>query len=168
MGPPVPVLVLSTLPCTSCGAACPHAGKGSGLSITPFAAGHLLGGAIWRISTAGGDELVYAVDFHHRKERHLYSMGLQNLFTRPAILIVDAASQVSQISRQLRPASYSHLCLKCPDHPPCAPHCLLAYFDTAAAWFFTAAHACLARRSLFVLLEAAQVAGACIHGHPPA
>ena len=41
---------------------------------------------------------MYAVDFHHRKERHLYSMGLQNLFTRPALLIVDAASQVGWIS----------------------------------------------------------------------
>ena len=90
------------------------AGKGSGLSITPFAAGHLLGGAIWRISTAGGDELVYAVDFHHRKERHLYSMGLQNLFTRPALLIVDAASQVSHIPRQLRSDNHGHVSLKCP------------------------------------------------------
>ena len=74
---------------------------------------------------------MYAVDFHHRKERHLYSMGLQNLFTRPAILIVDAASQVRWVSGQLGP----DLCvLKRLDHSHRDPHCLLACLDTATAY----------------------------------
>ena len=71
--------------------------------------------------------LVYAVDLHQRKERHLYSMGLQNLFTRPALLIVDAASQVSWVSRQLRPDNHRHVCLERPDSPHRNPQCLLAY-----------------------------------------
>ena len=52
------------------------AGKGEGLTITPFAAGHMIGGSIWRISTAVGEDVVYAVDYNHRKELHLNSTAL--------------------------------------------------------------------------------------------
>jgi Cft2 family RNA processing exonuclease len=38
-----------------------------GVRVTPFAAGHTLGGAVWRIDV-GGEEVVYAVDTNHRKE----------------------------------------------------------------------------------------------------
>ena len=41
-------------------------GKGEGLVVTPFAAGHLLGGAVWRIRTRGGEEVGYAPDVNHR------------------------------------------------------------------------------------------------------
>ncbi len=41
------------------------AGKGAGITITPFAAGHLLGGTLWRISK-DDDDFVYAVDYNHR------------------------------------------------------------------------------------------------------
>lgn len=66
------------------------AGKGEGLTITPFAAGHLIGGSIWRISTAVGEDVVYAVDYNHRKELHLNSTALAGLFSRPALMIADA------------------------------------------------------------------------------
>ena len=66
------------------------AGKGEGLTITPFAAGHMIGGSIWRISTAVGEDVVYAVDYNHRKELHLNSTALAGLFSRPALMIADA------------------------------------------------------------------------------
>lgn len=47
---------------------CVSAGKGEGMTITPYAAGHLLGGTIWKI-TKDTEDIIYAVDFNHRKER---------------------------------------------------------------------------------------------------
>lgn len=38
------------------------------MTITPYAAGHLLGGTVWKI-TKDTEEIIYAVDFNHRKER---------------------------------------------------------------------------------------------------
>lgn len=40
----------------------------SALRVTPFPAGHMLGGCVWRMEV-GGEELVYAVDTNHRNER---------------------------------------------------------------------------------------------------
>lgn len=48
---------------------CASVGKGEGMTITPYAAGHLLGGTIWKI-TKDTEEIIYAVDFNHRKERY--------------------------------------------------------------------------------------------------
>lgn len=31
----------------------------------------MIGGAVWRITKMGEEEIVYAVDFNHKKERHL-------------------------------------------------------------------------------------------------
>lgn len=44
-------------------------GKGHGLQITPLPAGHMLGGTIWKIIKDGEEEIVYAVDYNHKKER---------------------------------------------------------------------------------------------------
>lgn len=44
------------------------AGKGEGIVIAPHVAGHLLGGTLWKI-TKDGEDVIYAVDFNHRKER---------------------------------------------------------------------------------------------------
>jgi cleavage and polyadenylation specificity factor subunit 2 len=44
-------------------------GNGQGLTITPLPAGHMIGGAIWKISKEGEEEIVYAVDYNHKKER---------------------------------------------------------------------------------------------------
>ena len=59
------------------------------VSVAPFAAGHTLGGALWRI-TAGAEEVVYAVDWNNRGERHLPPAAL-SAFARPSLLITDAA-----------------------------------------------------------------------------
>lgn len=44
--------------------------QGGGISITAHAAGRFPGGAVWRISLGCGEELVYAVDYNHRKEKY--------------------------------------------------------------------------------------------------
>ena len=90
------------------------AGKGEGLIITPFAAGHMIGGSIWRISTAVGEDVVYAVDYNHRKELHLNSTALAGLFSRPALMIADANRQAFSIHASLvqRPSprdAYKHI-----------------------------------------------------------
>lgn len=64
-------------------------GKCAGVTVTPFCAGHTLGGAVWSIQ-AGGEEVVYAVDYNHRRERHLNGTTLETAFSRPAVLITDA------------------------------------------------------------------------------
>ena len=44
-------------------------GKGHGLTITPFAAGHMVGAAMWKIVKDGEEDMIYAVDYNHKKER---------------------------------------------------------------------------------------------------
>jgi cleavage and polyadenylation specificity factor subunit 2 len=77
-------------------------GKGEGIVIAPHVAGHMLGGSIWRI-TKDGEDVIYAVDYNHRKERHLNGTVLQS-FVRPAVLITDAyhALYTNQTARQQR------------------------------------------------------------------
>lgn len=62
--------------------------KGEGIVIAPHVSGHLLGGTVWKI-TKDGEDVIYAVDFNHRKERHLNGTVLES-FVRPAVLITDA------------------------------------------------------------------------------
>ena len=45
------------------------AGKGHGLTITPYAAGHMIGGTMWKIVKDGEEDIIYAVDYNHKKER---------------------------------------------------------------------------------------------------
>ncbi|KAE9617372.1 putative KH-domain/beta-lactamase-domain protein, archaea [Lupinus albus] len=68
-------------------------GKGEGIVIAPHVAGHLLGGTIWKI-TKDGEDVIYAVDFNHRKERHLNGTVLGS-FVRPAVLITDAYNSLN-------------------------------------------------------------------------
>ncbi|CAH9121693.1 unnamed protein product [Cuscuta epithymum] len=76
-------------------------GKGEGIVIAPHVAGHLLGGTVWKI-TKDGEDVIYAVDFNHRKERHLNGTILES-FVRPAVLITDAYNALSnQPSRRQR------------------------------------------------------------------
>ncbi|TQE03901.1 hypothetical protein C1H46_010428 [Malus baccata] len=63
-------------------------GKGEGIVISPHVSGHLLGGTVWKI-TKDGEDVIYAVDFNHRKEKHLNGIN-QSAFVRPAVLITDA------------------------------------------------------------------------------
>ena len=52
-------------------------GKGQGLAITPLPAGHMIGGTIWRIVKDGEEDIVYAVDYNHKKERHLNGCDIE-------------------------------------------------------------------------------------------
>jgi hypothetical protein len=46
-------------------------GKGMRITITPLVAGHTVGGSVWKIRI-DSDEIVYAVDYNHRKERYSF------------------------------------------------------------------------------------------------
>lgn len=60
----------------------------TGIKIEPQQAGHMIGGTIWKI-TKDSEEIIYAVDYNHGKERHL-DRGLLDTLTRPSLLITDA------------------------------------------------------------------------------
>lgn len=53
------------------------AGKGHGLTITPYATGHMVGGAMWKIVKEGEEDIIYAVDYNHKKERYYFTEQLQ-------------------------------------------------------------------------------------------
>ena len=77
-------------------------GKGEGLTITPMPAGHMIGGSIWKIVKDGEEDIVYAVDFNHKKEQHLNGCQMDRL-TRPSLLITDAHNaKYSQTRRRDR------------------------------------------------------------------
>ncbi|PKA58817.1 Cleavage and polyadenylation specificity factor subunit 2 [Apostasia shenzhenica] len=85
--------------------------KGEGIVIAPHVAGHLLGGTIWKI-TKDGEDVVYAVDFNHRKERHLNGTVLES-FVRPAVLITDAYNALNnQLYKRQRDQEFLDAMLK--------------------------------------------------------
>ncbi|CAL5380920.1 unnamed protein product [Camellia sinensis] len=85
--------------------------KGEGIVIAPHVAGHLLGGTLWKI-TKDGEDVIYAVDFNHRKERHLNGTVLES-FVRPAVLITDAYNALNnQPSRRQRDQEFLDAILK--------------------------------------------------------
>lgn len=51
-------------------------------------AGHMIGGTVWKIVKAGEEDIVYAVDFNHKKERHLNGCELEKI-NRPSLVITD-------------------------------------------------------------------------------
>lgn len=64
-------------------------GKGHGLSITPLPAGHMIGGTIWKIVKDGEEEIVYAVDFNHKREMWAFvHCGFFFFFSNIAWLVV--------------------------------------------------------------------------------
>lgn len=83
------------------------------ISITPLPAGRLLGGTVWRI-VVGGEELVYAMDFNHKRDRHLIGTPLESTFLRPAICIADAgASGRIAVDKEHVERSLLDACLSC-------------------------------------------------------
>ncbi|KAK9693101.1 hypothetical protein K7432_014071 [Basidiobolus ranarum] len=86
-------------------------GKAKGILITAYAAGHTIGGTIWKIKK-DTDEIVYAVDYNHKKERHLdgtvlhaNGLVLESLL-RPSVLITDAYnSRAVHAARKYREAA---------------------------------------------------------------
>ncbi|XP_060805281.1 probable cleavage and polyadenylation specificity factor subunit 2 [Amyelois transitella] len=77
-------------------------GKGLGLRITPLPAGHSLGGTVWRIAAPGEEDIVYAPDFNHKKERHLNGCEIEKLM-RPSLMLLGAMNaDYIQPRRRLR------------------------------------------------------------------
>lgn len=74
-------------------------GKGYGVTLTPLPAGHMIGGTIWKIVKVGEEDIIYAVDFNHKKERHLNGCELESL-QRPSLLITDAFNATYQQARR--------------------------------------------------------------------
>ncbi|TDH68560.1 hypothetical protein CCR75_005669 [Bremia lactucae] len=62
--------------------------SGEGIVITPHVAGHLIGGALWKIMKET-DDIIYAVDYNHRSE-HVLQKTILDSFTRPTLLITDS------------------------------------------------------------------------------
>lgn len=70
------------------------------MTITPFSAGHTLGGTIWKIRSPSSGTILYAVNMNHMKERHLDGTvlvkagaaggGVFEPLARPDLLITDA------------------------------------------------------------------------------
>ncbi|XP_075221606.1 cleavage and polyadenylation specificity factor subunit 2 [Lycorma delicatula] len=77
----------------------PMKGKGYGLTIIPMPAGHIIGGTVWKIMKVGEEDIIYAVDFNHKKERHLNGCELER-FQRPSLLITDAFNATYQQARR--------------------------------------------------------------------
>ena len=73
-------------------------GQGNGLSITPLPAGHMIGGTIWKIVKDNEEDIIYAVDYNHKKERHLNGCALDTI-TRPSLLITDAFNAMNHQGR---------------------------------------------------------------------
>lgn len=78
-------------------------GNALGINITAHNAGHSLGGTIWKI-VKDTEEIVYAVDYNHKKERHLSSAALMtsDVLNRPTILITSSrtADDLSLITKR--------------------------------------------------------------------
>ena len=49
------------------------------MAITPVSAGHMIGGAMWKIVKEGEEDIVYAVDVNHKKERHLNGADVEKI-----------------------------------------------------------------------------------------
>mmetsp|Transcript_26096 Transcript_26096/g.73044 ORF Transcript_26096/g.73044 Transcript_26096/m.73044 type:complete len:236 (+) Transcript_26096:58-765(+) len=68
---------------------------GSSIDIVPYRAGHVIGGTVWRI-VHETDEIVYAMDFNHRQERHLGGFNPADIPPSPALFITDAKGALTQ------------------------------------------------------------------------
>src|ERR1700722_262888 len=86
-------------------------GKFKSITITAYAAGHTIGGTIWKIKK-DAEEIVYAVDYTHKKERHLDGTVLHkdgvvlDALSRPTLMITDAYnSLISHPARKHRDAA---------------------------------------------------------------
>ncbi|KIO32800.1 hypothetical protein M407DRAFT_211516 [Tulasnella calospora MUT 4182] len=84
-------------------------GKCQGITITPYSAGHTLGGTIWKIRSPSSGTIVYAVDMNHTKERHLDGTvilrastggGVFEGLARPDLLITDADRALTVSARR--------------------------------------------------------------------
>ncbi|GIL47423.1 hypothetical protein Vafri_4241 [Volvox africanus] len=74
------------------------AAAGGGIEIVAHPAGRYPGGSVWRISLGCGEEVVYAVDYNHRKERLLNRTHFDELLAavQPALLVTDAFNALTE------------------------------------------------------------------------
>ncbi|CAN0273767.1 unnamed protein product, partial [Discosporangium mesarthrocarpum] len=83
--------------------------RGAGITITPYAAGRIIGAAVWRVCWQTDDnDIVYATAYNHKTERrvfvHLGPCALGSL-SRPSVLITDAHNALTEVkSRKSREA----------------------------------------------------------------
>ena len=54
---------------------------------------------MWKVVKMGEEDIVYAVDFNHKKERHLNGCELEKL-ARPSLLITDAFNSMYEQERR--------------------------------------------------------------------
>lgn len=77
-------------------------GKGYGVTLIPLQAGHMIGGTMWKISKVGEEDIIYAVDFNYKKERHLNGCQLENI-SKPSLFITDGFNaNYQQLRRRTR------------------------------------------------------------------
>lgn len=61
-----------------------------GVTISPHAAGHTIGGCVWRIAV-GAEDILYAPEYNHQRERHLPAGSIEKIFLdKPSLLIAPA------------------------------------------------------------------------------
>jgi Cft2 family RNA processing exonuclease len=72
--------------------------RGADITVTPYAAGHVLGGALWKI-TKESEDIIYAVDWNHKSELHL-NYGEPDVFQRMSLLITDSFSARSELAKR--------------------------------------------------------------------
>eukprot|EP00039_Didymoeca_costata_P020321 m.340836 g.340836 ORF g.340836 m.340836 type:complete len:778 (-) comp19587_c0_seq1:120-2453(-) len=77
-------------------------GMSSGVVVQPHLAGHMIGGSFWRIYKEDAEEIMYAVDYNHRKERHLAGSVLESVAQdfRPSVLITDAFTTLAEAPKR--------------------------------------------------------------------
>lgn len=74
-------------------------GKGHGIVITPLPSGHIIGGTIWKIIKDNEEDIIYAVDYNHKKERHLNGCNVDSIL-RPSLLITDCYNALYKQERR--------------------------------------------------------------------
>ncbi|KIH66261.1 metallo-beta-lactamase domain protein [Ancylostoma duodenale] len=71
----------------------------SQIKITALPAGHMIGGAMWRITRHDEEDIIYAVDYNHKKERHLNGCSFDTIL-RPYLLITDSLNAMYTQARR--------------------------------------------------------------------
>lgn len=77
--------------------------QGTNITITPLPAGHMIGGCVWKIQKDQEEDIVYAVDYNHKRERHLNGAEFADKIVRPSLFITDCFNvSLKQMRRRNR------------------------------------------------------------------
>ncbi|KAJ4456440.1 putative cleavage and polyadenylation specificity factor subunit 2 [Paratrimastix pyriformis] len=77
----------------------PETSEEGTVCVTPHPAGHLLGACYWHISAGETDDILYALAFNNKPERHLPCVNFDK-FQRPAALITSSRNALTSVSRK--------------------------------------------------------------------